>query len=180
MLFKYGNMTTTGIEFTHSGVHLKGDWEEVCSFAKGLENAIEKAEASEKTVDRYRNWRPRKDDSQKDLEKKTVEEARLKVSDLEENGIPKKVDEIGDKENSSDLKVATSKIVKELYLGSARCFSKVEEMIYGKMMLIFNPYFFDDAEFSANLIVKDKDRCHLKFNFNNGNMREKVKTIVKG
>ncbi len=171
-------MKTTGIELTHSGVHLKGDWDQVCSFAKGFENVIRKAEASEKTVGRYRNWRPRKDDSQKDMEKKTVEEARLKVSELETKGIPKRFDEMGDEENASDLKVATSKIFKDLYLGSARCFSKVEEMIYGKMMLRFNPYFFDDEEFSANLVYKNSAECHLKFNFNDRKLRKNVLNMI--
>ncbi len=171
---------TTGIEFTHSGVSMKGDWEEICGFAKGFEKVIEKAEVRDKTVHRYHNWRPRSDDSKEDIKKKTVEGARLDISELEKNGLAKKVDDISDCEDTGKIKTATSKVVKDLYLGSAKYFSKMEKIIYENMMLKFNPYFFDDVGFSANLYVKSQEDCQLKFNFTDSVMRDKVKTIVKG
>ncbi len=173
-------MTTTGIEFTHSGVSLKGDWEEICSFAKGFEKVIEKAEVSDKTINRYNSWRPRRDDSKEDIKNKTVEVARLDVSELEKNGLAKKAYEFADRDDTGKIKTATSKAVKDLYLGSAKYFSKMEKIIYGNMMLKLNPYFFDDAGFSANLYVKNKADCQLKFNFTDTLIRDKVKTLIKG
>ncbi len=173
-------MKATGIEFTHSGVSLKGDWAEVCSFAEDFENIIRKTDASNRSISRYSDWRPRRGDSNEDIKQKTVEGARLDVDDLEKNGLAKKVDDICENEDVGNLKTALSKMVKELYLGSARYFSKMEEVIYGRIMLNYNPYFFDDAEFSANLHIKNRSDCRLKFNFSDESVRDRVKDMVKG
>ncbi len=173
-------MSTTGIELTHSGVKMKGEWDEVCHFAKDFEDLIQEAEASDKTVNRYNNWRPRKDESQDDMRKKTVDEAKVDPSDVENGGFAKKVHRMEESNGRKSIKTKTSKAFRDIYIGSAKCFSRMEEVIYGKMMLKFNPYFFDEEDFSANLRFKGKRGCELNVNFNNERIRDKVRSMVEG
>ncbi|MFW6304340.1 MAG: DUF5828 family protein [Candidatus Saliniplasma sp.] len=172
-------MSTKSIELTNSGVKLKGDWNQVCHFAEGFEEVIEEAEASDESVSRYKNWRPRKNESKKDIKKKTVDEAKVDPEKLENGGLAKKADEIASSNGQKSFKTKTSKAMKELYIGSARLVSMVEEIIYGKMMLQLNPYFFDNEDFSANLELKNQDNCELNFHFSDEKMRDRVKNIVK-
>ncbi len=171
-------MKATGIEMTNSGISLTGDWEDICSFAKDFENVIRDTEASNRTLSRYSNWRPRRDDSQEDIKQKTVDEAKLDIKDLERSGFSKKVDDMCDREDIGNLIAVTSKAVKGLYLGSARYFSKIEELIYRNIMLKYNPYYFDGIEFSANLRLNNKKDCRLKVNFTDESMHDRVKQIV--
>ncbi|MFO8109597.1 MAG: DUF5828 family protein [Thermoplasmata archaeon] len=172
-------MSTDGIEFTNSGVKLKGDWGEVCDFAKGFENVIRKADARDKTVFHYRNWRPRENDTEEDIKEKTIDEAKVDVNGIKDMGIGKKVERMIKSEKEENIKYATTKAVRDIYVGSAKCFSKLEEIVYGKIMLRFNPYYFGEGEFSANLRIKDKKKCEMNVNFNDDVMRDKVRSIVK-
>ncbi len=172
-------MSTAGIELTNSGVRLKGPWDQVCDFAKGFENVIKKTDMGEQTLSKYQYWRPRKNDSEDDIKRKTVEEAKINIKDVKNSKIAKKVNEISGSKDDI-IKNTTSKAIKTIYFESVKCFIKMEEIVYGKLMLNFNPYFFDREEFSANLRVKDKNRCEFNINFNDDDLRNQVKTFVKG
>ncbi len=175
----YPTMSTAGIELTNSGVRLKGHWDQVCDFAKGFENVIKKTDMGEQTLSQFQHWRPRKNDSEEDIKLKTVNEAKVDMDHVKNSKLVKKVDRMSCSKEDV-MKKTTSRAIKTIYYHSAKCFIKMEEIVYGKLMLNFNPYFFDREEFSANLRVKDKNRCELNINFNDDDLRNEIKALVKG
>lgn len=158
------------IEETNSGVRKKGDLEDIAEFTEEVEEIMEEEEADERSVEKFREWRPRREDGDRDLEKKTVEAASINRKEAEEesNGV-KDIAEAGEKtvkagkklgnvQNPEDeVKDASRKFVRPLYSATAKLTRKLEQKIYSDLMLKFNPYFFDTEDFSADLRDRDDD-----------------------
>ncbi|MEF8832322.1 MAG: DUF5828 family protein [Candidatus Thermoplasmatota archaeon] len=79
-------------ETTHSGIKVEGKWEEICGFARDLESILkasyEKEESIEnmnESIEGYNEWRPREEEDEKDISKKTVEEASIEEKDVEKD-----------------------------------------------------------------------------------------------
>ncbi|MBS3781672.1 MAG: hypothetical protein KGY68_03575 [Candidatus Thermoplasmatota archaeon] len=77
-------------ETTHSGIKIEGDWEEICGFARDLEDILkdsyekdDSAEDMDDSIEDYNEWRPREEEDEKDISKKTVEEASINEKKVE-------------------------------------------------------------------------------------------------
>jgi len=161
-------MNEKGLEETNSGVKKKGDIEEVAEFARDIEEGLEE-EVSEKSIEEFTKWRPREEDGEKDIERKTVKAASLKEKDVEKQSkgvkdfsdASKKTVEAGKnalkpRKAGKELKKASKKFVRPIHSGSRKTARGLEENVYSRVMVKFNPYFFDAKEFSADLRA-DKD-----------------------
>jgi len=175
-----------GAEVTTSGLEFEGDWEEICDFSEELEMVMELYLEDKDEIEEYDDWRPREKDTEEDMKEKTAEEAAVKEKDIE-NGFDGAKEELGEAEEkladsvhdvlngidpSRDLKEALLKIEKVVEVESVRSIRKVEETIYKKLMLKFNPYYFDTEDFSVNLERKKDHQYVLTINVTDEELRK--------
>ncbi|MFP4000619.1 MAG: DUF5828 family protein [Thermoplasmata archaeon] len=77
---------------THSGIRIEGNWEEICGFARDLERILKEsyekedtAENMDDSIEGYNKWRPREEEDEKDLSKRTAEQAAIKKKGVEKD-----------------------------------------------------------------------------------------------
>ncbi len=172
---------------TNAGFKYEGSWEEICEFSKDLENIISHCIHKSDSIQHYHHWRPREDDNEKDITDKTAEEAVIKKTKVEKefDGTKEEIveaeekfkDSIKEVKNghnpSKDLKEASKHMEKLVETKSIQSLRNMEEIIYKKLMLKFNPYYFDTEDFSVNIEDK-KDRYILTINISDENKRESM------
>ena len=154
------------VEETNSGVKKKGNWSEIAEFAEEVEEALEDAEKG--SLDRFEDWRPKLEESEGDLKKKTVDEATIEERKLEKKskGIKKDFKQASDKVSEAGKKAAkkevpekelieaSEEVAKPFYSRMAGVLRKIESKIYSWITLRFNPYYLDTKDFSVD--IKDK------------------------
>lgn len=185
-------MKDDSIEETNSGVKKKGDIEDVAEFAREVEKGL-KGEVEKNSIKDFNGWRPREDENHKDIEKKTVELASISekkmekeskgVKDFSEAG--KNVVKAGKKavKNESphqELKQASKEIVRPICTESIKIARGFEEGVYSKIMVKFNPYFFDAKEFSADLRLNKDGSYSMQVNVPDNEHRSELKKRLKG
>ena len=172
---------------TNAGFKYEGSWEDICEFSKDLENVITHCIHKSDSIKHYHHWRPRLEESEKDITEKTAEEAAMKKKKVETefDGTKDEIEEVEEKfkesikdvknghNPSKDLKDATKHIEKLVETKSIRSVRKMEEIIYKKLMLKFNPYYFDTEDFSVN-IEDNKGKYILTINISDENKRKNM------
>lgn len=153
------------VEETNNGVRKKGDWKEISEFAEEVEDALEESDVEDESVKKYNEWRPREEDDEKEVKKKTVKAASVQKNALEQESkgvkqdleeASEKVVEIGnkvkEKQNPNpEIKEASRDVVKPFYSGFVKAFRRFERTIYSAIMLRFNSYYFDTKDFSVDM-----------------------------
>ncbi|MFP3871550.1 MAG: DUF5828 family protein [Candidatus Aenigmatarchaeota archaeon] len=186
------------VEYTHAGVEFRGDWDEVCIFARSLETVMEENSSDEEAVEKYNKWRPREKEDEKDITKKTVEEASIEKKGVEDgyDGPKEELEKAGEKikkgvaetvkiddsdEGSSTEKIkrASKNIERLVGAESIRSIRKLEKLIYQGLMLRFNPCYFDTEEFSISFKKGnggdgDAKAYVLAINISDDGLRDKV------
>lgn len=161
-----------GIQETNSGIRVKGNIDDIVAFSKRFEKFMENEDLGEDCSRNFKDWRPEKEDSEKDIEKRTAEHASIPKTEVES----KSRGFSGDiKESKEEMKKAASKakdsgdateagwsLIKAIedffrpFISSFFSLTrKTEEEIYSKLMLKFNSYYFDTREISICLDKKD-------------------------
>lgn len=177
---------------TNSGVKKKGDIEEVAEFARKVEKGL-KDEVSKESINDFDEWRPREEDGEKDIEKKTVEAASIKEKNVEKESkgvedlskASKKTVKAGKKalkpkEAGKELKEASKKLARPIHSGSRKTARGLEESVYSNVMVKLNPYFFDAKEFSADLRTDKDGNYSMEVNVPDRDNRNKLKSSLKG
>ncbi len=186
-------MNNKTMELTNAGVKITDDWKEICEFCRKIEKMINASINNNGCVDNFSRWRPRKDEEENEIIKKTAEEASIgpKKVEKEYKGTKKELKEasrsivnsakcINDgKTPFNDLKGASMNVGRIMSTKSLRVIRKMEKIIYEKFMLKFNPYYFDTEEFSVNLEKKKGESYTLTMNISNERMRKKIKEKLK-
>lgn len=175
------------VEETNAGVKKKGDLDDVAGFARDVEEVMDEEADDSESVERFRDWRPREDDSKEDMRRKTVEAATVPEKKLEEKSDgAKDIAKAGEKavnggkklkkgeKPSGEFREASKRFVRPFYSISAKITRKLEEKVYSDLMLKFNPYFFDTEEFSADL-RRNKGRYVFDVGVSDKNSRERLK-----
>ena len=79
-------------ETTHSGIKIEGDWEDICGFARDLEEILKESYEKEETLEKiddsiedYNRWRPREEDDENELSKRTAERASMEEKNVEKD-----------------------------------------------------------------------------------------------
>lgn len=184
-------MVREDLEETNSGIKKKGDIEEVAEFAREIEKGLEK-QVSGESIEEFNGWRPRENEQKEDFEKKTVEKASISRRKVEEDSSGlKDFSEAGKdfveaskktvkRENpGKEIKKGSKKAVRPVYSKSLKLARGIEEEIYSKMMVKFNPYFFDAKEFSADLRANKDGSYSMQVNVPDKQHRDKLKEEMR-
>lgn len=180
-------MMEEDVEETNSGVKKKGDWEEIAEFGEEVEEVVD-GSADESSVDKFNEWRPRVEESERDVKRKTVDEAVLPEKKLEEesNGVEDlkqasgKAAEAGRKvakrkNPEPEVKDASKDAAKPFYSGIAKIFRKLENLIYSNIVLALNPYYLDTQDFSADIKHKKNGKFEMDVSAPKEEMRKDLK-----
>ncbi|MFO7791880.1 MAG: DUF5828 family protein [Candidatus Saliniplasma sp.] len=181
-------MTEPIVKKTNSGFSIPGNWEDICSFTKELEDIIEIHINDEDSIKEFNGWRPKEEETEKEVEEKTAQNASISPKKVEKdfNGTKKEFSEAGEnikksvndlsngKNPSVGLKDASKNISKVIGAKSLESVRKIERMIYEKIMLKFNPYYFDTEHFSVNLEEGREGKYILTLNIPDEDLRKKI------
>ncbi len=176
------------IEETNSGIKKKGNWKEISEFGEDIRKVMD-GTAGESSVEKFDDWRPKVEESEQDVKKKTVEKAVINENKLEKesDGVTKdlrqasgKVTEAGKKavrkENPEEEIVgASEEVAKPFYSKLAKAFRTVENLIYSQIVLRFNPYYLDTEDFSADIKHRRRGQFEMDVNVPEEEPREKLK-----
>ena len=167
-------------EITNSGIKAEGSWNQICDFSRDVEKRFEEVSDSVESVKEYSDWRPRKEEDSGDIQRKTAEKASMDKLKVEEDfqgaetEIKNAVEEI--RYDSSVLDGSVSffrRVGRILSTGVVGAVRWIEREIYSRIMLKFNPYYFDTSEFSVNIKQKG-DRYVMKVNILEDDMRDRI------
>lgn len=180
------------IKETNSGLKKKGDWSDIARFGEKVQDFLEEEDSGKDSLEKFREWRPKLEESEGDVKRKTVDEAVIQETDLEKesNGAKEDLKEASDKmveagEKAAQREVPDKEIMeasedaaKPFYSRIAGFFRKIESLIYSWITLRFNPYYLDteklsvdikdnsNGEFEMDVAVQDKDtREQMKDSF---------------
>ncbi|MFP4230090.1 MAG: DUF5828 family protein [Candidatus Nanohaloarchaea archaeon] len=179
------------IEETNAGLRKKGSIEEVAEFAQQVREGLEN-EVDQESIEEFETWRPREEDTDEDIKKRTVETASLKKKKVEkDSGGSKDFSEAGRKtleagknalkpsEAGKDLKEASQKFSRPFRSGSRKAARGMEEEVYSSLMTKFNPYFFDAKEFSVDLRSRKDGKYTMEINVPDKDRRSSMKQHLK-
>ena len=154
------------VEKTNSGVKKKGDWKEIAEFGRKVEEAL-KGSDKNNSLNKFSEWRPKIEESEGDIKRKTVDRATIKEKKLEDSkGAKKDLKQASDKMAEAGKKAvkkempdkeiieASEEAAKPLFSRIIAFLRKAEEKIYSWVTLRFNPYYLDTEDFSVD--IKDK------------------------
>ncbi|MFB6146040.1 MAG: DUF5828 family protein [Candidatus Nanohaloarchaea archaeon] len=179
---------------TNSGVKSEGNWDEITDFAEEVEDVMKDTDVDSESLEEYNRWRPRKEEAENEVKKKTVEEASLKKTRMEEEteGTIKDIEKATEEAFKAGKKVGKDKEIPEKELVDAsKTFSrpflsnffrwarKFERFIYAKVMLRSDTYYLDTRDFSANM-KSSKGEYQMEINVPEEKNREKVKQGLSG
>lgn len=190
---KYLTMQSNA-ETTNAGITYQGDWEDICDFADYLSEIIDEHIDDGETLRNYNNWKPNEDESEHDLSKKTAEDASMKETNIEKdfNGTKEELNDARDhlldsiehvangKDPRGKIKEASRKIGRAMGAKSIESIRELEILIYDKIMLKLNPFYFDDENFSINVEKNNGSNLYrLTLNIPDEKLREEVKERIK-
>ena len=174
------------VEETNSGVKKKGNWKEVADFGEEVEEAM-KDEVDEESIEDFEEWRPKREEAENDMKKKTVDKAVIKENNLEKDSegvkdfknashqIAEASKKAAKKEKpSKEITEASEDVVRPIYSRMAKFFRRVEKIVYSKVALRKNPYYFDAKNFSASF-KSGKQKYEMEINVLEDNTRNKMK-----
>ncbi|PSG98793.1 MAG: hypothetical protein BRC29_01545 [Nanohaloarchaea archaeon SW_7_43_1] len=178
-------------EETNSGMKKKGTWKEVVRFGEKVEEIIKNV-VNEKSAEDFKEWRPKKEEAENDMKRKTVDKAVISKNKLEEESegvkedlkdASEKVAKAGKKATekkkppAKEISEASENIAKPFYTRFAQFFRKFEAMIYSKISLR-STYYLDTDDISVDMKSKDKE-YELDVNVPIEDKREKLKEEFK-
>ncbi len=181
-----------GLETTNAGLKYCGNWDEVCDFARDLEEVLKEYVPKSRSIDNFHKWRPREDDDEEDVAEKTAEGALPETRKVEEDfrgtkeeikgaeeDLKEAVEDVKNGEDpSQDFKEASKHIGRLVGAKSMRSLREAERNIYERIILKLNPYYFDEDDFSINLDRKG-DLYILTVNIKDEENRRRVFALVK-
>lgn len=184
---------TDEIEETNAGVKKKGDWEEVAEFGEELEKAMQDSDLKDSSVQDFQEWRPKTAEAENDMRRKTVEQASINEKKVEEesNGVrddmrdaSEKAAEAGKKaanrENPEpEIKEASKDAAKPFFAKTVEYLRDLEQEIYSKIMLKFNPFYLDTRDFTVDFRSKEDGDYEMDVNVSEDGSREKIKESLR-
>lgn len=178
----------TEIEKTNSGLKTEGSWHEITALCIELESLFEDYIEDKDEIERYDEWRPRVEENEEEIEEKTAEEAALDHKQLEEEfeGTEEELDEaeemlcrslhdvLNGESPVKDFEEALKDIEMLIGAKSVDSIRKVEEVIYKRLMLKFNPCYFDTEDFSVSLDHKKNGNYVFCVNMTDEDLRTHI------
>lgn len=157
-------MEPEGVKETNSGVKKKGDWKRIADFSEKVEQALEDSVDND-SIRKLSEWRPRREEAEGDIQKKTVETAVIDKNRLEQEseGVKKDLKEASKNAAEAGKKAAEKKnpekevakasedVARPFYSRIAKAFRTFENFVYRNVILRFNPYYLDTDDFSVDM-----------------------------
>lgn len=184
-----------------SGISMKGNWNEVADFCEMFTKMLEekcqgwrgrskKNGRVQQDLQEWKDWYPKRDDSEGKLEVKTASQAKFKPKKSTKKDFKKSASDFSSFQR--DLKEKNPK--KEVYSfrsglqkGARAAFStigrwlgKLEEFIYRQVITKTNPFYFDSSLLSASLTKnkkpfnKEEKDYRLNIKIHDRKLRERV------
>ncbi len=173
-----------------------GSWDDIIAFCDRLGDAIER-HVDETVHQRFERWRPRQEDTKKDLREKTAQEESLQTTGIEEksDGMKKEIQHAGHEMRRSGEEVAKRKPRESLKRAEAagssaargvipsiiRSFRVLEEMLYVNLMGRTSPNYFECGAFTVAIerSVMDRERYRARFVTDDGTLLDAVSTRLE-
>lgn len=176
------NIPKKSLETTAMGIRCRGELEDVASFSEEVKNVLEEVDADEEDIEEFDYWKPEENDDENQIKDRTVKTTSIRERKIENDseGIKNDLSRFKDKLESetedshySDQKNSVyspkkilstyKKLFKPIASESLKLIRRMEEVIYSKVMLNFNPCYFDSKRFSVSL-KKDNGKFEINFN----------------
>lgn len=176
------------VEETNSGIKKKGNWKEISEFGKEVEEAISDS-VQDESVERFDSWRPKVEESERDVKKKTVDEAVIPENKLEKEteGVAKDLKQASGKMAKASKKAAkqqnpekeifeaSEEAARPFYSKIAKFFREIESRVYSWFALRFNPYYLDTEDFAVDMKHKRKGEFEMDVAVSEEETREQLK-----
>lgn len=180
------------IEETNSGVKKSGSWKEVAEFGEEVKEALEGSEMDDSSVEEFEDWRPKREEAENDMKKKTVEEALLQKQRMEEEteGVRKDLrtatEEVANAGKKAARKEAPEKEFIEASEKAARpflstvlkSFRKFEQLVYSTIILRGKRYYLDTEDFSVDM-KSNRGNYEMDVNVPEENPRRDLKETLE-
>lgn len=156
------------MEETNAGIKKKGDWHEVAEFGRQLEEAMSEKGIDEESLEKFRDWRPKKEEAENDMKRKTVDKAVVDRKSVEEldNGMREGVKEASGKmaeagknavnggSTEKEVVEASEDVAIPVVSRLVKLFRRFESMVYSKFSLRSDRYYLDTEDFSVDMLSK--------------------------
>lgn len=194
------------MEDSVSGFKVTGSWEEVVEHGERAVAALNRAVAKEEqeddlegeptekqkeSIEEFEEWRPRVEETDRDVSDKTAEKASTAEGEGEKEGASPMEDVKEATENAKEAVNATKELDQESATKNAsksleqtqratdtavrRTVRAVEETIYKRLMTAISPYYFDNTLVSANLTKHSEGKFTLEINISDDELKKKVR-----
>lgn len=180
------------VKETNSGIKKKGNWKEISKFGEEVEEAISES-AQQESIDRFQGWRPKVEESERDVKKKTVDEAVIPENKLEKEseGVTKDLKQASGKVAQASKKAAKKQnpekeiveasedAAKPFYSNIAKFFRQIESKVYSWFALRFNPYYLDTDDFAVDMKHKKNGEFEMDVAVSEEETRNQLKERFK-
>lgn len=157
------------IEETNSGVRKKGDWQEIAEFGRQLEETMAERGIDGDSLEKFRDWRPKKEEAENDMKRKTVNKAVVDRKSVEErdDGMREGVRQASGKmveagknavngdSTEKEVMEASEDVAIPLVSRVVKLFRRFESMVYSKFSLRSDRYYLDTEDFSVDMVSKN-------------------------
>ncbi|MFB6147985.1 MAG: DUF5828 family protein [Candidatus Nanohaloarchaea archaeon] len=156
-------------EKTNSGVRKSGDWEEVAEFGEEVEEAMQQSDMDEESVEKFRDWRPKQEEAENDMKRKTVDKALVEEKEVEEkdegvrNGIKQASGKMADAGKEAvngnraerEMVDASEEFAIPIISRIIKAFRRIESLVYSRFLLRDDRYYLDTEDFSVDMKSRD-------------------------
>lgn len=158
-------MAEKGVEKTETGVKKTGSWREMSKFGKKVEEVLKSTSINASSIKKFSEWRPRIEEAEADVKKKTVEAATLEEKDIESKteGVKEDLGKASEKvvkaservrsgeTPESEIAGASKKAAHPILSSILRSIRQVERYVYSGFMMRFNSFYLDTEEISVQV-----------------------------
>lgn len=176
------------VEETNAGIKKKGNWKEVAEFGEEV-GEIMKESADDRSAEEFEEWRPKEEEAENDMKEKTVDKAVINEKEMEKDseGVKEDLKDASEEIAKAGKKAAQKEppheevtkasghVVKNFYSKGAKAFRKFEEMVYAKIALKGDHYYFDTEEFSVDMKSRKDGDYQMDVNVLEDSTRERLK-----
>ena len=178
---------------SHWSIILEGEWQEVADVCADFTDKLEKVHpygdrSEDKRLQEWAEWTPGKEDDEKELVKRTANQARFEPNKPPSEHLEKSKSHLNslhgkllNQNQTSYLPDLTNSFKKGItafvsFLGFS--LGKIEEFLYRKVILRTNPFYFDNSLISASFKktnrfeVNEDDRYKLKVKIHDEETKE--------
>lgn len=176
------------VKETNAGIKKKGNWKEISEFSEKVGEAISDS-ARQESLERFDDWRPKIEESERDIKQKTVNEAVIPENKLEKEteGVTKdlkqasgKVAKAGKKaarqeSPEEEIVQASEEAARPFYSNIAKFFRRLEAKVYSWFALRFNPYYLDTEDFAVDMKHKKNGEFEMDVSVSEEETRKQLK-----